>query len=173
MIEDNFVGDRPAWENAGAQIVQSVDAHELMKLRCLNGTHSSLAYLGYLAGYQTISETVADPAFARLCQHMWQHEITPTIPTPEGEDLPTYCDALMKRYENTAIKHRTWQIAMDGSQKLPQRLLGTVRDCLAMGHVPKGYVWLLLRGCALSAVSTKRSGNRGARSDGCAIKEGL
>lgn len=138
VIEDNFVGDRPAWEKAGAQMVQSVDAHELMKLRCLNGTHSSLAYLGYLAGYETISETVADPAFAKLCHHMWQQEIMPTLPTPEGEDLPAYCQALMERYENRAIKHRTWQIAMDGSQKLPQRLLGTVQDCLKTGNVPKG-----------------------------------
>ncbi|AVX06232.1 fructuronate reductase (plasmid) [Maritalea myrionectae] len=138
VIEDNFVGARPNWEEAGAQIVANVDAHELMKLRCLNGTHSSLAYLGYLAGYELISETVADPSFAKLCHQMWQQEITPTLPTPEGEDLPAYCQALMERYENKAIKHRTWQIAMDGSQKLPQRLLGTVHDCLQMGHVPKG-----------------------------------
>jgi fructuronate reductase len=109
-----------------------------MKLRCLNGTHSALAYLGYLAGHQTIADTVADPPFAAYCRHLWSQEILPTIPQPEGEDLPAYCDALLTRYANPAIRHRTWQIAMDGSQKLPQRLLGTLADNLAAGRPSPG-----------------------------------
>ncbi len=138
VIEDNFASGRPAWEIAGAQIVGNVDAHEMMKLRCLNGTHSTLAYLGYLAGYQTIAETVADPAFSRLCEILWRDEILPTLPQPEGEDLPTYAASLLKRYRDPSIRHRTWQIAMDGSQKLPQRLLGTIRDNLAADRIPMG-----------------------------------
>ena len=116
VIEDHFVdGARPAWDVAGAQFVTSVAAHETMKLRCLNGTHSTLAYLGYLAGYKTISQTVADPDFARLCEALWQNEILPTVPQPEGEDLTAYTAALLERYRNPSIQHRTWQIAMDGS----------------------------------------------------------
>ena len=135
VIEDNFVnGDRPDWGSVGAQLVSDVDAFELMKLRCLNGTHSILAYLGYLAGYETIAETVADPAFAKLINALWASEITPTVPQPEGEDLSAYCAALLTRYQNPAIRHRTWQIAMDGSQKLPQRLLATAADNLAAGR---------------------------------------
>ncbi|WP_430383356.1 mannitol dehydrogenase family protein [Yoonia maritima] len=135
VIEDDFVnGDRPDWGGVGAQLVRDVEAFELMKLRCLNGTHSTLAYLGYLAGYETISETVADPAFVNLINSLWENEITPTVPQPEGEDLLAYCAALLKRYQNPSIRHRTWQIAMDGSQKLPQRLLGTVADNLAAGR---------------------------------------
>ncbi|PWK59202.1 mannitol dehydrogenase family protein [Roseicyclus mahoneyensis] len=132
VIEDDFVGGaRPAWDLAGAQLVRDVAPFETMKLRCLNGTHSALAYLGYLAGHETIAASVADPPFAALCRHLWHHEILPTVPQPEGEDLPAYCDALLERYANPAIRHRTWQIAMDGSQKLPQRLLGAVADQLA------------------------------------------
>lgn len=138
VIEDTFADGRPAWENVGAQLVESVEAHELMKLRCLNGTHSTLAYLGYLAGIETIADAVADPGFAALCQMLWRDEITPTVPVPEGEDFTTYCATLMARYQDPGIRHRTWQIAMDGSQKLPQRLLGTIRDNLAMGRVPQG-----------------------------------
>lgn len=138
VIEDDFPQGCPDWKAAGAQLVDRVDAHELMKLRCLNGTHSTLAYLGYLAGYETIADTVANPDFARLCEGMWRDEITPTVPQPEGEDLPTYCATLMQRYRDPAIRHRTWQIAMDGSQKLPQRLLGTIADRLAVGEVPRG-----------------------------------
>ncbi len=139
VIEDDFVdGTRPAWEEAGAQMVQSVEAHELMKLRCLNGTHSTLAYLGYLAGHETIADTVAAPGFAALCRRLWDDEILPTVPQPEGEDLAAYTAALLTRYRNPAIRHRTWQIAMDGSQKLPQRILGTVADNLAQGRLPQG-----------------------------------
>jgi fructuronate reductase len=138
VIEDNFADGRPAWDMAGAQFVTSVEAHELMKLRCLNGTHSTLAYLGYLAGYETIAEASADENFAQLLKHMWAKEIIPTLPTPEGEDLHAYTAALLARYRNPAIRHRLWQIAMDGSQKLPQRLLGTIRDGLDAGRVPRG-----------------------------------
>jgi fructuronate reductase len=139
VIEDDFVdGARPAWDRVGVQMVRNVDRHEVMKLRCLNGTHSTLAYLGYLSGYQTIAETVGDPVFAALCERLWRDEIIPTVPVPEGEDLGAYVAALMVRYRNPTIRHRTWQIAMDGSQKLQQRILGTVRDNLAAGRVPGG-----------------------------------
>lgn len=139
VIEDDFVdGARPGWDTAGAQLVSSVHAHETMKLRCLNGTHSSLAYLGYLAGFETIAETVSDEGFGRFCQHLWSMEILPVVTCPEGEDLNRYTQALFDRYQNPAIRHRCWQIAMDGSQKLPQRLLGTVQDNLKQGQVPQG-----------------------------------
>jgi fructuronate reductase len=138
VIEDDFPQGRPAWDRVGAQMVRSVEAHERMKLRCLNGTHSALAYLGYLAGHDTIAEAVADPPFAALCRKLWTEDILPTVPQPQGEDLTAYCEALLGRYRNPAIRHRTWQIAMDGSQKIPQRLLGPIRDTLAAGRVPHG-----------------------------------
>jgi fructuronate reductase len=138
VIEDDFADGRPDWDLAGAQFVKSVEAHELMKLRCLNGTHSSLAYLGYLAGHETISDVVSDPVFAHFCKNLWRQEILPTVPQPEGEDLTRYTASLFERYRNPAIRHRTWQIAMDGSQKLPQRILGTIADRLARDQVPTG-----------------------------------
>ncbi len=138
VIEDNFAWDRPAWDKVGAQFVTDVAAHEKMKLRCLNGTHSTLAYLGYLAGHETVSNCVEDPSFAQLCQLLWRNEIIPTLTPPEGEDMAAYCDKLLRRYANPSIRHRTWQIAMDGSQKLPQRILATIEDNLTAGRVPRG-----------------------------------
>ncbi|MBO0902026.1 mannitol dehydrogenase family protein [Jiella sonneratiae] len=132
VIEDRFPTGRPAFETVGAEMVADVEPFERMKLRMLNGSHSTLAYLGYLAGYQTVSETMADPAFERLVRRMMTDEIMPTLKMP-GTDLTGYRDALIARFHNPALRHRTWQIAMDGSQKLPQRFLGTVRDRLAAG----------------------------------------
>jgi fructuronate reductase len=133
VIEDRFASGRPRLEDAGAELVADVAPYELMKLRLLNGSHSTLAYLGYLAGYETIAETMADPAFARLIKGLMDEEVTPTLMVPPGADLDGYKTSLLERFANPALKHRTWQIAMDGSQKLPQRLLGTVRDRLKAG----------------------------------------
>lgn len=139
VIEDDFVdGARPAWEACGAELVADVAPFEMMKLRCLNGTHSALAYLGYLAGHATIAEAVADPVFAGYVEALWTREIMPTVAAPEGVDLPAYGAALMERYRNPAIRHRTWQIAMDGSRKLPQRLLSPMADNLAAGRPVDG-----------------------------------
>lgn len=137
-VEDDFVsGERPDLGAANVELVADVTAHEDMKLRMLNGTHSALAYTGYLAGHETIADTVADLDFAAYVCGLWS-EISPAVTAPQGISLSNYADALMDRYANPAIRHRTWQIAMDGSQKLPQRLLGTVRDNLDVGRPVKG-----------------------------------
>jgi fructuronate reductase len=141
VIEDDFVNEeRPDFAAAGAQMVEDVAAFERMKLRCLNGTHSSLAYLGYLAGHETIFDTVSNPDFARYCQRLWSAEIIPSLNPPEGANLPDYAQALFERYSNPAIRHLTWQIAMDGSQKLPQRILGTIAENLAAERASPGLV---------------------------------
>jgi fructuronate reductase len=133
VIEDRFPQGRPAWEAAGAEFVSDVEPYEHMKLRLLNGSHSTLAYLGYLAGYETVADTMADEAFVRLIRGLMDEEVTPTLHMPAGADLEAYKNALIERFKNPALKHRTWQIAMDGSQKLPQRLLGAIRDRLRGG----------------------------------------
>jgi fructuronate reductase len=130
VIEDAFVCGRPPWERAGAQLVADVAPFEAMKLRLLNGSHSAFAYLGYLAGHELIYQVAAIPAFVAYMRALMA-EVSPTLAVPAGVDLAAYRDALAERFANPALPHRTRQIAMDGSQKLPQRLLGTVRDNLA------------------------------------------
>ena len=137
-IEDHFVdGLRPNFAAVGVDMVDEVTPFEHMKLRMLNGSHSALAYLGYLAGYETISDTVADPAFTSYLRQLWS-EIIPTAHAPKGYNLHDYADALLDRYANPIIRHRTWQIAMDGSQKLPQRLLGSLEANIAAGKPVPG-----------------------------------
>ena len=139
VVEDDFVGGgRPDLAAVGVQMVADVTAFEHMKLRMLNGTHSSLAYLGYLAGHETIADCMADPVFDRFVRRLWTEEIIPALTAPPGTDLPAYAAQLHARYANPAIRHRTWQIAMDGSQKLPQRILGTLAANLAAGRPSPG-----------------------------------
>lgn len=133
VIEDNFCNGRPDFARVGVQMVSDVKPFEHMKLRMLNGSHSTLAYLGYLMGYDFVSQAIADPAMKALVSGLMTEEVMPTLPLGLG-DVAAYRDALLQRFANPALKHRTWQIAMDGSQKLPQRLLGTIRDRLASGQ---------------------------------------
>src|SRR5476651_1875952 len=132
VVEDNFVAGRPAWEDVGAQLVADVLPFEQMKLRMLNGSHSFLAYLGYLAGYQYINECMEDSHYKQAAHRLMLEEQAPTL-SVKGVDLQAYADSLITRYCNTALKHRTWQIAMDGTMKLPQRMLDSVRWHLAHG----------------------------------------
>jgi fructuronate reductase len=126
VVEDNFVVGRPEWELAGVQMVQDVLPWEQMKLRMLNGSHSFLAYLGCLAGYAHINECMEDDAFRDAARRLMLDEQAPTLRIT-GVDLTAYADSLVARFANPALQHRTWQIAMDGSQKLPQRMLEGIR----------------------------------------------
>lgn len=138
VIEDNFVAGRPEWEVAGVQMVQDVQPWEQMKLRMLNGSHSFLAYLGYLAGFAHINDCMQDEAFRTAVRHLMLEEQAPTLRIT-GVDLTAYADSLIERFSNPALKHRTWQIAMDGSQKLPQRMLDGIRV-----HLQRETPWPLL-----------------------------
>jgi fructuronate reductase len=131
VIEDKFVdNDRPRWEEVGAQLVDDVRVFEKIKLRLLNGAHSTLAYTGYLSGFDYISEVMAEPTFVNMITLYMARESGETVTAPAGFDIEFYKRQLRDRFFNKALKHRTWQIAMDGSQKLPQRLLETLREQL-------------------------------------------
>ncbi|MGM1051996.1 MAG: mannitol dehydrogenase family protein [Pseudomonadota bacterium] len=142
VIEDHFPQGRPAWEVDGVEMVADVAPFETMKLRMLNGSHSLLAYLGAPEGIETVVEAVSRDDLRTLLRRYMLEEAAPTLVMPEGTDLAAYADMLLARFANDSLRHRLHQIAMDGSQKLPQRwLLGTLarRDigqetpCTALG----------------------------------------
>ena len=135
VVEDWFAGERPDLAAAGVQLTNSVADWEKAKLRLLNGAHSTLAYLGALAGVDYIHEVVARPAAGQLLDDLWD-EAASTLTVPDGLDVPAYRAELADRFANPSLWHRTRQIAMDGSQKLPQRLLETIAAIYASGQQP-------------------------------------
>lgn len=132
VIEDRFTAGRPAWEKAGAIFVADVAPYEKMKLRMLNGTHSMLAYAGFLAGHRYVRDTMNDAALARLIRRHLGAAAATLAPLP-GIELAGYAAQLQERFANPAIAHETYQIAMDGTQKLPQRLLAPALETLGAG----------------------------------------
>ena len=127
VIEDNFVTARPNWNEVGAEFVDNVVPYEEMKLRMLNGSHSFLAYLGYLAGYEHINDCMNDESYKQATLSLMLHQQAPTLNVPPQVNLQQYAEKLIERFSNPSLKHRTWQIAMDGTQKLPQRMLDSIR----------------------------------------------
>jgi fructuronate reductase len=131
-VEDRFVAGRPEWTRGGARFVARAEPFERLKLRLVNGAHSCIAYLGAMAGWPTVDAALRQPVLRHFVDALLRDEVAPTLPTLPGLDVEAYRAALLQRFTNPALAHRTQQIAMDGSQKLPQRLLGTVRDRLAL-----------------------------------------
>ncbi|MYM62801.1 mannitol dehydrogenase family protein [Pseudomaricurvus sp. HS19] len=133
VIENNFATTAPDWGSVGALLVEDVTPFEMIKLRLLNGSHSLIAYLGYVAGYDYVHEVVSNGAMLALVRAYMQ-SVLPTLTVPADFDIEEYQEQLLQRFANPALQHRTAQIAMDGSQKIPQRWLQSLRQLLDSGQ---------------------------------------
>jgi fructuronate reductase len=130
VIEDRFCNDRPPFEEAGVTISHDIAGYDRAKLRFLNGAHSTLAYLGSLMDIETVADAMNEPLLAGFVERLMRDAIAPAIAMPRGLDTHVYIDAILDRFRNPAIRHLLSQIAWDGSQKLPVRLLSTIADAL-------------------------------------------
>ena len=133
IIEDDFCDGRPEWEQAGAQFVPDVAPYETMKLSLLNGSHFAMAYLGFLAGFATVPEVMADPQFRTFIQRLMDDEVTPLLPPVPGIDLADYKATLMTRFDNPAIKDQITRLCLNGSGKFPQYLLPSLQKAIRSG----------------------------------------
>lgn len=131
IIEDNFSTGRPAWDTAGAILVPDIRNYERMKLWMLNGTHSLIAYCGGLRGKPFVRDVMADPDLKALVSRHLQ--AASAAIGQLGIDLSDYAEKLKERFSNPAIAHATAQIAMDGTQKLPQRVTAPALMALERG----------------------------------------
>ena len=127
VIEDEFVGGRPAWEEVGAQFVPDVAPYELMKLRLLNATHLAIAGLGRLAGYNYIDETLRDPSLRAYMAALMDRETGPTLLPVPGVDVAAYKLQLLDRFSNSNIKDTVDRVNADAPINL---LIDPIRDRL-------------------------------------------
>lgn len=133
VVEDRFCNDRPPFEQVGVTLSQDIAGYDRAKLRLLNGAHSSLAYLGSLMDIDSVGDAMCNEALSGFVALLMRERIAPAIALPEGLDASAYIEAILHRFRNPSIRHRLSQIAWDGSQKLPVRLLSTIGDALAQG----------------------------------------
>jgi fructuronate reductase len=141
VLSGSFPGGRPGWDAAGATITDDIEPYEHRKLWLLNGGHSLLAYAGSILGHQTVAEAVADETCRGWLEEWWS-EASRYLSLPEA-DIAAYRGALLDRFANPRMHHRLAQIAADGSQKLPIRVLPTMRQERATGRLPSGATHVL------------------------------
>lgn len=133
VLEDGFPHGRPAFEQAGVQLVDDVVPYELMKLRLLNASHQALCYLGYLAGHRFAHEVMGEEVFRRFLLAYMTREGRPTLPEVAGVDLDDYCRTLVDRFANPEIRDTLARLCAESSDRIPKWLLPVVRDNLAGG----------------------------------------
>lgn len=131
VLEDQFADGRPPFEKVGVQVVESVhdvEQFEMHKLRLLNGSHSAIAYLGFLAGFKYIDEVLADPMWNKYISTMMHSEVKPLLPAIPGVDLDQYCETLMERFSNPTLKDEIARLCIGGSGKLPQFIMPSIAE---------------------------------------------
>ncbi|MEQ9452215.1 MAG: mannitol dehydrogenase family protein [Pseudomonadales bacterium] len=143
VIEEQFAGLRPPWELAGAQWVSDVGPFEQAKLRLLNASHSALAYLGLLTNHEYIHQALAVPAIRSFIDQLFKAELVPLVQAPQGMDLTQYVTTIISRFSNSAVPYTTAQVATDGAQKLPQRILPSLRQAYQQDHPRQGLLLVL------------------------------
>ena len=134
VIEDDFAGAVPPFAAGGATMVVDVEPFEDMKLRLLNGAHTTLAWVGQLLGHETVADTMEDAPLRAAIRQLMLEEQAPTLTLPDGVDVTAYADDLLARFTNTRLHHRLAQIATDTSQKMPQRLFAPIAMSLDAGR---------------------------------------
>lgn len=134
VMEEVEFAAQPDWESVGITVSRDVTAYERAKLRLLNGVHSTLAYVGLLAGLETVADAMGRPVLRTFVERLMIEDIEPTLAVPQAGALTAYRQSILRRFENPAMRHQLAQIAWDGSQKLPIRILGTIADALRAGR---------------------------------------
>jgi mannitol 2-dehydrogenase len=133
VIEDHFVQGRPAWETVGAQLVNDVEPYEKMKIRLLNGSHQVMCYVGMLVGYRYAPQAMGDEQVRTLIQRFMDAEATPLLSPVPGIDVEEYKRTLRERFANPAINDQLGRIGTDGSARVTEFVLPTVREQLQRG----------------------------------------
>ena len=134
VLEDDFGGVRPPYEDVGVQIVEDVEPYEFMKLRLLNASHQALCYLGYLDGYRYAHEVCQDKLYVDFLLGYMDHEGTPTLPPVPGVDLDRYKHQLIERFANPEVRDTLARLCAESSDRIPKWLLPVVREQLAAGR---------------------------------------
>lgn len=132
ILSGDFASRHPDWASAGARFADDLGPFARRKLHLLNGSHSLLAYAGLNAGHTTVAEAISDDRLREMVETWWDEAAATVGGTAEERDA--YRSALRERFANSRMHHRLAQIAIDGSTKLPQRIVPVAKAELAAGR---------------------------------------
>ena len=147
IIEENFVGARPAFETVGANFVSDIAPFEKMKLGYLNAAHTIASTLGYLAGDEFVHEAINRPTIFQFMQDALYKNVLPNAAVPEGYDGPTYIEDVIKRFQNGNLPYANLQVGTDSSQKIQQRWLPTLDNAIRQNSDVRYFAFCIAAWC--------------------------
>jgi mannitol 2-dehydrogenase len=133
VMEDDFAGGRPSWEDAGALFTDRIHDWERYKLRILNAGHSCIAYLSALAGITFVHEAMAVPAVRAFLEGLLRDEALPTLVEIPGHPRDEYAASVLDRFANAGVRDQIARVCLDGSAKFPAFLIPTIERQLETG----------------------------------------
>ncbi|MEZ4668283.1 MAG: tagaturonate reductase [Anaerolineae bacterium] len=108
------------------KVVPNANPYRVTKVRILNGLHTSMVMLGYLAGLESVRDCVEQPDLMQFLQDEVQQEIIPSLDLPAPE-LEQFARDVFDRFRNPSIHHRLLTIAVNSTAKMRTRLLPTLQ----------------------------------------------
>lgn len=135
VIEDDFINGRPALENVGVEMVESVLPWEEAKIRILNASHSCIAWAGTLIGLSFIDDSTRESAIKQMAWNYVTQDVIPSL-SPSPLDLAQYRDVVLDRFSNPYIKDTNQRVAADGLSKIPGFITPTLQECYQRNQVP-------------------------------------
>jgi mannitol 2-dehydrogenase len=131
VMEDDFAGERPSWEDAGVLFSDRIHDWEQYKLRMLNAGHSGIAYLSALAGITYVHEAMAVPALRTFLESLLYREAIPTLAKIPGHPPEEYAASVLERFANAGVGDQIARLCIDGSAKFPTFLIPTIECQIA------------------------------------------
>lgn len=134
VVEDQFSNGRPPLDEVGVSYVTDVDPYKQTKMRLLNGSHCALGYLGWLSGYRTAAEAMADPLISEIIEQMMSEEIAPLLSPTRALDVTAYQRSLLRRFASPSIADPLSRLCARGSTRMPPYLLTSLTDAMRLGR---------------------------------------
>ena len=141
-------------DKAGMPLVFTQDQrpYRERKVRILNGTHTAMALISYLAGKDIVADAMADEQLRRFVDSVSYGELVPHVPLPL-EQSKAFADSVMERFENPFLNHKLLDISLNSVSKWRARDRPTVRESFAAGQRPKCLLFSLAALLAFDTVA--------------------
>lgn len=143
VIEGDFEDELP-FQKAGFNVIwtDNVAPYKKMKVRILNGSHTSLVFPSLLCGVETVGESLKDEqlnAFLNTCLFDY---ILPML--DNTDEIKSFANAVLERFSNPYIRHLWKSISLNSVSKFTARVLPTVNDYIDKKNLmPKPLVFSL------------------------------
>lgn len=142
VIEDHYglKNKFPAYKTNNVLFVDNVMPYKERKVKILNGAHTLMVPVSYLAGHNTVLETMQDEQINTFVKGYMEEETIPTINLPK-DDMEKFASDVIKRYMNPYVHHELLSISLNSIFKFKTRLLDTLINNLNKNYLPKNILY--------------------------------